>query len=77
MKYPDLTPYQFASNTPIQAIDLDGLEAFRAAHSFDMQHPEAIQKAIDNKSLKKLKPVQPQAAPAHAAPAKAAPAKKN
>ncbi|MGI8600078.1 MAG: hypothetical protein ACR2KB_12570 [Chitinophagaceae bacterium] len=22
-----LTPYQFASNTPIQAIDLDGLEA--------------------------------------------------
>lgn len=27
-KYPMLTPYQFASNTPIQAIDLDGLEAF-------------------------------------------------
>jgi RHS repeat-associated protein len=25
--YPVLTPYQFASNTPIQAIDLDGLEA--------------------------------------------------
>ena len=25
--YPYLTPYQFASNTPIQAIDLDGLEA--------------------------------------------------
>jgi RHS repeat-associated protein len=25
--YPELTPYQFASNTPIQAIDLDGLEA--------------------------------------------------
>jgi RHS repeat-associated protein len=24
--YPELTPYQFASNTPIQAIDLDGLE---------------------------------------------------
>ena len=24
-KYPELTPYQFASNTPIQAIDLDGL----------------------------------------------------
>jgi len=29
-KYPELTPYQFASNTPIQAIDLDGLEAFFA-----------------------------------------------
>jgi RHS repeat-associated protein len=27
-KYPMLTPYQFASNTPIQAIDLDGLEAW-------------------------------------------------
>lgn len=25
--YPMLTPYQFASNTPIQATDLDGLEA--------------------------------------------------
>lgn len=25
--YPMLTPYQFVSNTPIQAIDLDGLEA--------------------------------------------------
>jgi|GEM_PF-3509856 RHS repeat-associated protein len=26
-KYPELTPYQFASNTPMQAVDLDGLEA--------------------------------------------------
>ena len=26
--YPELTPYQFASNTPIQAIDLDGEEKF-------------------------------------------------
>ena len=25
-KYPELTPYQFASNRPIQGIDLDGLE---------------------------------------------------
>ena len=25
-QYPELTPYQFASNTPIQAIDLDGNE---------------------------------------------------
>jgi hypothetical protein len=29
-QYPMLTPYQFASNTPIQAIDLDGLEAWIA-----------------------------------------------
>jgi RHS repeat-associated protein len=27
-EYPELTPYQFASNTPIQAVDLDGAEAF-------------------------------------------------
>jgi len=27
-EYPELTPYQFASNTPIWAIDLDGLEAY-------------------------------------------------
>jgi len=26
-KYPELTPYQFASNMPIAAVDLDGLEA--------------------------------------------------
>ena len=26
--YPELTPYQFASNSPIWAIDLDGLEGF-------------------------------------------------
>jgi hypothetical protein len=26
-KYPELTPYQFASDTPIRAVDLDGLEA--------------------------------------------------
>ena len=26
-KYPDLTPYQFASNSPIFAIDVDGLES--------------------------------------------------
>jgi len=28
-EYPNLTPYQFASNTPIQAIDQDGLEKAR------------------------------------------------
>jgi RHS repeat-associated protein len=32
-KYPELTPYQFASNTPIMAIDLDGLEAVKVDKS--------------------------------------------
>ncbi len=32
--YPELTPYQFASNTPIKAIDLDGLEAKKPDISF-------------------------------------------
>ncbi len=33
--YPELTPYQFASNTPVWAMDLDGLEAdpFQMHHS--------------------------------------------
>lgn len=30
--YPMLTPFQFASNTPIRAIDIDGLEAFVAIY---------------------------------------------
>ncbi|MBK6987036.1 MAG: hypothetical protein IPH33_01660 [Bacteroidetes bacterium] len=27
-EYPELTPYQFAGNTPIQAVDLDGKEVY-------------------------------------------------
>lgn len=33
-KYPELTPYQFASNTPIQAVDLDGKEAALINYSY-------------------------------------------
>lgn len=29
-QYPELTPYQFASNSPIANIDLDGLEKYYA-----------------------------------------------
>ncbi len=31
-KYPTLSPYQFASNSPISGVDLDGLEYFYAAN---------------------------------------------
>src|SRR5690606_20728660 len=30
-KFPELTPYQFASNSPISGIDLDGLEYYYSA----------------------------------------------
>jgi len=33
--YPELTPYLFASNAPIQAIDLDGLEAYHFTYFKD------------------------------------------
>jgi uncharacterized protein RhaS with RHS repeats len=39
-KYSGLTPYQFASNTPIQAIDFDGLEAWKVTKQWT---PELIQ----------------------------------
>ena len=32
--FPELTPYQFASNTPIQAVDLDGLESLSVHSAF-------------------------------------------
>jgi hypothetical protein len=33
-KYPWYTPYQFAGNTPIQAIDLDGLEPYYGGQAY-------------------------------------------
>ena len=38
-KYPELTPYQFASNTPIQATDLDGEEQRYYLLNLQSQHP--------------------------------------
>ena len=38
-EYPELTCYQFASNTPIQAIDLDGLEAYFVHGTGQTQKP--------------------------------------
>ena len=42
-KYPDLTPYQFASNSPIAHIDLDGLEKYHYTFTFDQQGQTHIQ----------------------------------
>nr|WP_295877194.1 RHS repeat-associated core domain-containing protein [uncultured Chitinophaga sp.] len=41
-QYPELTPYQFASNTPVQAIDLDGLEKFHYSMTLDTKTGNAI-----------------------------------
>ena len=35
--YPMLTPYQFASNRPIDGIDLDGLEFYKVATTYDFK----------------------------------------
>ena len=45
-QYPELTPYQFASNTPIMAIDLDGLEG--------KQVHELVEDKNGNTVLKKI-----------------------
>jgi RHS repeat-associated protein len=47
-KYPELTPYQFASNSPISGIDLDGLEYYYAADGKYLGHRT---KGADGKEL--------------------------
>jgi RHS repeat-associated protein len=48
-KYPYLTPYQFASNRPIDGIDLDGLEYIKAIPNFNYNNDAYdIPKAVDN-----------------------------
>lgn len=36
-KYPELTPYQFASNRPIDGVDIDGLEYVKRIHTVNAQ----------------------------------------
>jgi len=50
-----LTPYQFASNTPIQAIDLDGQEAIHYFWVFDEKTSgwETVSFVYDDKQLKR------------------------
>ncbi|SFW81842.1 RHS repeat protein [Chitinophaga sancti] len=56
MLYPHYTPYQFAGNTPLQAIDLDGAEEWKVTNKKGEQgevangpwkNPEEAQKAVD------------------------------
>ncbi|HJT72358.1 MAG TPA: RHS repeat-associated core domain-containing protein, partial [Chitinophaga sp.] len=46
-EYPELTPYQFASNTPIQAIDLDGAEAWMQQMGFALKQKAEMKIARD------------------------------
>ena len=55
--YPELTPYQFASNTPIAAIDIDGLEGIIPTYGMEHAFPAlakytAEQTARYNQNLK-------------------------
>lgn len=47
-EYPELTPYQFASNTPIEAVDWDGLEA-----RFDLDQDRWTRRLAKGKITKK------------------------
>jgi len=52
-KYPQLTPYQFASNTPIWASDLDGLEAnFSNAKMAKEEYIPGIPKVLQFETFK-------------------------
>lgn len=53
-KFPQLTPYQFASNTPIQAIDLDGLESVNAntGQTDNTLNPQTVSKYQHNSDAK-------------------------
>jgi RHS repeat-associated protein len=48
-KYPWYTPYQFAGNTPIQAIDLDGLEEYHYLLTIDKQGRSHLQQNAPTK----------------------------
>ncbi len=52
-KYPELTPYQFASNTPIQAIDIDGLEqgAVRNLNLANRNGVQIVMKVTENDQM--------------------------
>ena len=46
-EYPELTPYQFASNSPIEGIDLDGLEYLTYTYKVDAQNKKTLINTVD------------------------------
>ncbi|MBC6490653.1 RHS repeat domain-containing protein [Flavihumibacter stibioxidans] len=56
MQYPMLTPYQFASNTPIQAIDFDGLEAVVTTFYYQSQKDAKVKVVNSNIVVNNTKP---------------------
>jgi RHS repeat-associated protein len=46
-KYPFYTPYQFASNTPISAIDIDGLEANKLWNAVEWIGEKTMEYVVD------------------------------
>ena len=58
--YPWYTPYQFAGNTPIVAIDLDGLEEYVVTNYYDKYNKlteTKISIVTDRKNGKRVNPV--------------------
>jgi len=59
-QYPELTPYQFASNTPIQAIDLDGLEEYHYTLTLVKEKPVLkLTSVVNEKKFLGLIPYKP------------------
>jgi len=58
--YPMLTPYQFASNVPIAAIDLDGLESKFVMQWLSQPHGDGTRTVIKTEALVKPNLVHPQ-----------------
>jgi hypothetical protein len=53
-KYPELTPYQFANNSPIANIDLDGEENLYYSVKFNEQGKSVLKLVLEEKTLFKL-----------------------
>jgi RHS repeat-associated protein len=51
-KYPELTPYQFASNSPVAGVDFDGLEFEQLRE--EIQRERQVLKNIQNKQVKTI-----------------------